>query len=76
MGKWTNWVWGLIATLSFAAQAQVDLTVLDRDMVGPRAQVLVLGTVHLRELPAGFNPASLDGGAQSADGVQARHHHH
>jgi hypothetical protein len=61
MGKWTNWIWGLIATLSFAAQAQVDLTVLDRDMVGPRAQVLVLGTVHLRGMPAGFNPASLDG---------------
>ncbi|MGJ9416809.1 DUF5694 domain-containing protein [Massilia sp. CMS3.1] len=45
----------------FAAQAQTDLTVLDRDMAGPRAQVLVLGTIHLRTLPAGFNPAALDG---------------
>jgi hypothetical protein len=61
MGKWTNWIWGLIATLPFAAQAQVDLAALDRDMVGPRAQVLVLGTVHLSGMPAGFNPASLDG---------------
>jgi hypothetical protein len=61
VGKWTNWIWGFIAALPFAAQAQVNLTVLDRDMVGPRAQVLVLGTVHLRKLPAGFNPASLDG---------------
>jgi hypothetical protein len=43
------------------AQAQVHLKGLDRDMVGPRAQVLVLATEHLREMPAGFNPASLDG---------------
>lgn len=43
------------------AQAQLDLTVLDHDMAGPRAQVLVLGTVHLRSMPASFNPASLDG---------------
>jgi hypothetical protein len=40
--------------------AQVDLTTLDRDMSGPRAQVLVLGTIHLRTLPASFNPAALD----------------
>ena len=45
----------------FAAQAQADLTALDRGMAGPRAQVLVLGTIHLRTLPAGFNPAALDG---------------
>jgi hypothetical protein len=61
MGKWTNWIWGLIATVPFAAQAQVTLRGLDRDMAGPRAQVLVLGTVHLKGMPAGFNPASLDG---------------
>ncbi|PRC94676.1 DUF5694 domain-containing protein [Solimicrobium silvestre] len=63
MGKWTNWIWGLIATFiatfPFTTQAQVNLTALDRDMVGPRAQVLVLGTVHLSELPESFNPASL-----------------
>jgi len=29
-------------------------------MVGPRSQVLVLGTVHLKYMPAGFNVASLD----------------
>lgn len=61
MGKWTKWICGLIATVPFAAQAQVDLAALDRDMVGPRTQVLVLGTVHLNGMPAGFNPASLDG---------------
>jgi hypothetical protein len=44
----------------FAAQAQVDLTALDRDMTGPRAQVLVLGTIHLRTLPASFDQAALD----------------
>src|SRR4051812_23912575 len=64
MGKWTKWGWGLIAALPLAVQAQVaqlDLTTLDRDMVGPRAQVLVLGTVHFRTLPKSFNPAALDG---------------
>ncbi|WP_332853231.1 DUF5694 domain-containing protein [Duganella sp. S19_KUP01_CR8] len=61
MRKATNWILGLIATLPFAAQAQGMLTGLDRDMAGPRAQVLVLGTVHLRGMPADFNPAALDG---------------
>ena len=61
MGKWTKWICGVVATFPLAAQAQVDLAALDRDMVGPRAQVLVLGTVHLSGMPAGFNPASLDG---------------
>jgi hypothetical protein len=44
-----------------AAQAPIDLTTLDRDMAGPRAQVLVLGTVHLRTMPSSFDPAALDG---------------
>jgi hypothetical protein len=59
--KWTKPVCGLIAALPFVAQAQIDLTALDRDMAGPRSQVLVLGTVHLNGMPAGFNLASLDG---------------
>ncbi|MDB5916324.1 MAG: hypothetical protein JWR40_558 [Massilia sp.] len=61
MGKWTKYIWTLIATVPLAVQAQIDLTVLDRDMAGPRAQVLVLGSIHLRYLPTSFNPASLDG---------------
>lgn len=61
MTKCTKWFWAFISTVSLAAQAQIDLTKLDRDMVGPTAQLLVLGTVHLRELPEGFNPASLQG---------------
>ena len=61
MGNWKNWIRGLVLTLPLAAQAQVDLTTLDRDMVGPRSQILVLGTVHLRDMPASFNPAALDG---------------
>jgi hypothetical protein len=58
-----KWMWGLIAAVPIAAQAQaqIDLTTLDRDMVGPRAQVLVLGTVHLRSMPRSFDPAALDG---------------
>lgn len=61
MAKWTKRICALTATLSFATQAQIDLTALDRDMAGPRTQMLVLGTVHLSELPAGFNPAALNG---------------
>lgn len=45
--------------LAGIAQAQVDLTALDNDMAGPRAQVLVLGTVHLAEIPGGFDPQAL-----------------
>ncbi len=55
--------WGLVLGLALplAALAQGDLSALDRDMLGARAQVLVLGTVHLSELPKTFNPAALDG---------------
>lgn len=47
--------YGLSAALlcSGIAQAQVDLSVLDRDMAGPRTQVLVLGSTHLSQLPEG-----------------------
>ena len=57
-----KWGWGLALAIPFAgqAQAQVDLTVLDRDMVGPRAQVLVLGTMHLSGMPKEFDPKALD----------------
>lgn len=59
MGRSTTWLWRLAAfALPVAAQAQVDLK-LDRGMSGPRAQVLVLGTVHLSELPDSFDPATL-----------------
>jgi hypothetical protein len=61
MSKHTKWISGLIAMVPFAAQAQIDLTTLDRDMAGPRSQVLVLGTVHLSNMPKSFNPAALDG---------------
>ena len=63
MGRWPKWGWGLIAALPLwvQAQTQVDLTTLDRDMAGPRSQVLVLGSVHLHGMPKGFDPASLDG---------------
>ncbi len=52
--------WLLALALPLAAQAQVNLK-LDHGMTGPRAQVLVLGTVHLSELPEGFDPARLQG---------------
>jgi len=55
--------WGLVLglVLPLAAQAQGSLAGLDRDMVGARSQVLVLGTVHLSQLPKSFSPAALDG---------------
>lgn len=59
--QWSKWVLGLALAIPVVAHAQVDLTTLDRDMVGPRAQVLVLGTKHLSDMPEGFDPASLDG---------------
>lgn len=61
MAKWKRWSTGLLLALPLAAQAQIDLTTLDRDMAGPRAQVLVLGTLHLSGLPASFDPAALEG---------------
>ncbi|MFC3551660.1 DUF5694 domain-containing protein [Lysobacter cavernae] len=57
---WAKWGWLLALMGPAVAQAQVDLTVLDRDMTGPRAQVLVLGTVHLSGMPKDFRPALLD----------------
>jgi Family of unknown function (DUF5694) len=65
MAKWMKWTWGLVAAVPIAvqaqAQSQIDLTTLDRDMTGARAQVLVLGTVHLRTMPKSFDPKALDG---------------
>lgn len=61
MGKrWVKWGWVLLLTAPAMAQAQVDLTVLDQGMPGPRAQVLVLGSVHLSGMPKDFRPDSLD----------------
>jgi hypothetical protein len=62
MNKLVKTMLGAMAVaLPALAQAQVTLKGLDRDMAGPRAQLLVLGTVHLREMPKGFDPATLDG---------------
>lgn len=61
MGLWKKMVWGLAVASPLMAQAQVDLTTLDRDMVGPKSQVMVLGTVHLSGMPADFKAASLAG---------------
>lgn len=58
--RWAKWGWLLALAGPAVVQAQVDLTALDRDMAGPRAQVLVLGTVHLSEMSGHFRPESLD----------------
>jgi len=52
--------WLLLTTLlSTQALAQVDLSGFARDMPGPRSQVLVLGSVHLSQLPKDFPRAAL-----------------
>ncbi|MBB3845296.1 DUF5694 domain-containing protein [Xanthomonas arboricola] len=49
-----RWLWlALIAPC--IAQAQVDLSQLDAEMAAPRTQVLVLGSVHLSQLPKGID---------------------
>ena len=50
----------LATALAGTAHAQVDLSALDDSMAGPRAKVLVLGSVHLAELSEGVEPASLE----------------
>ena len=57
-----RWIWSGCVALFIAsgmAQVQVDLTRLDEGMVGSRAQVLVLGSVHLNNLPKTFKAQSL-----------------
>lgn len=61
MRQLTKWMLTGVALLPLLVQAQVTLKGLDRDMAGPRAQVLVLGTVHLSGLPENFDPATLQG---------------
>ncbi len=52
--------WLLLATLfSSPALAQVDLSTLAKDMPGRRGQVLVMGTIHLSELPKDFKRDAL-----------------
>ncbi|NIJ76213.1 hypothetical protein FHT08_001261 [Xanthomonas campestris] len=46
------WLW-LALIVPCLAQAQVDLSQLDAEMAAPRTQVLVLGSVHLSQLPKG-----------------------
>jgi hypothetical protein len=60
MKRWT--ISAALAALAVAgsAQAQVDLSALDRHMSGPRTQVLVLGSVHLSQMGAAVKPESLE----------------
>ncbi|MGB6142810.1 MAG: DUF5694 domain-containing protein [Rhodanobacter sp.] len=57
--RWTSC--GLLAALlwSGTALAQVDLSGLDQGMTGPSSQVLVLGSVHLSQMPDGFKADTL-----------------
>lgn len=58
----TRWVLSpllLAAAVAVSAQSRVDLTAVGKHLAGARTQVLVLGTVHLREAPKSFTPTSL-----------------
>jgi hypothetical protein len=59
--RWTKFACLFALAIPLATHAQqIDLTHLDKGTTGPRAQVLVLGSVHLRDKPDGFKPESLD----------------
>lgn len=60
MKRWAMYGLSIGLAGSGAAVAQVDLSVLDEGMAGPRAQVLVLGTVHLSGMPESFKPVLLE----------------
>lgn len=49
------------AKVQLQTRAASQLSTLDREMSGPRAQLLVLGTVHLAELPDAPAPEALQG---------------
>jgi len=49
----------LTLLLPTVVYAGVDLATLDKDMVGPRTEILVLGSIHLSEQEA-FDPKALD----------------
>ena len=51
---------GLALIAGGGAQARVDLAGLNKDMAGPKTQVLVLGSVHLSQMPKSFNAEALN----------------
>jgi len=57
---WLKAALAVAMTAPLLAHAQVDLTTLDRDMAGSRAQVLVLASIHLSAVPGGVEDAALD----------------
>jgi len=58
--RWTKFACLLAFAIPAAAHAQqIDLTNLDKDMAGPRSQVLVLGSIHLQAKSGDFKPDSL-----------------
>lgn len=58
--QWVALGAAIVAVACASARAEVDLSVLDTSMAGPRAQVLVLGSVHLSGMSKEFKPASLE----------------
>ena len=57
--RWTTLA--LAAGLAWCgiARAQVDLSVLDDRMAGPRAEVMVLGTVHIGQMEGDFGTMAM-----------------
>lgn len=57
--RWAIAGLAMVLAWSGVAHGKVDLSKLDKGMAGPRTQVLVLGSVHLSQLPRDFSPKSL-----------------
>lgn len=53
--RFAKWSLLLVLVAPCVARAQVDLSALDAHMAGPRAQVLVIGSVHLSQQPKGVD---------------------
>lgn len=58
--RWIEYAALLVLAAPAMAQTPIDLTTLDRDMAGPRTQVLVLGSVHLSQMKVPPPPQALD----------------
>ncbi|MBX9403704.1 hypothetical protein K4L06_20550 [Lysobacter sp. BMK333-48F3] len=57
--QWAVWALGWALAAGTAQAQQVDLSALDKNMHGRPAQVLVLGTVHLSDMPKTFDAKTL-----------------
>ena len=58
--NWLSCVVAMMMTGAAFAQTRIDLSNLDNHSVRSRTKILVVGTVHFRDAPKGFNYQSLE----------------